>query len=151
MDLLTSTKRIAQIDTLGIHMDPLNCTQDCTHTQELTCILQFQAHKKQTQKSRISTGNVRNGRLADLTPSIFRGTFVLKNIRFHASAISHKRILCETFFRNEAFVRGFPKRLQISTCRNEAFVRPFCAARLLCCEISLLSFFFAVRLPTAEA
>ena len=131
-------------------MDPLTSTQDCTHTQELTCILQFQAHKKQTQKSRISTGNVRNGRLADLTPSIFRGTFCPAKHTISRIRYLSKTHFVRNFFKNDAFVRGFPQRLQTSTCRNEAFVRPFCAARLLCCEISLLSFFFAVRLPTAE-
>ena len=65
------------------------------------------------------------------SPSIFRDTFCPANTAFRASAISQKRMSCETSFkfrqlkmRKQSFIRARPlSKSESWRCENEAFVR----------------------------
>ena len=145
MDSATFTKN--STDTQGIHMDPSTSYPKNSHGPlDLHTLRIMDPSKHRKQNARIPRGKVQSRRLADLTPSIFRGTFFSCKTHFVRVPSKTASWSCE----NEAFVQDFTSKTATSACETKLSCEPsllwdFFGMRFLWCEISLLWNFFAVR------
>ena len=139
MDSATFTKN--STDTQGIHMDPSTSYPKNSHGPlDLHTLRIMDPSKHRKQNARIPRGKVQSRRLADLTPSIFRGTFFSCKTHFVRVPSKTASWSCE----NEAFVQDFTSKTATSACETKL------RANRLCCEISLVWDFFGVRFLCCE-